>query len=331
MAQRSRLGTKLKVSDTLWFRHDSDKSIMINGVKSLQDVAGTTGTTRIVKTNFISDGKGSVSLISGVYATIYNYGVGSSLYMKGLTCGYFSTVPTATYIEPDVKFNRVEVAGQYTNPIWFGGTLDTPSVINELGGSGLGTTGIFQAEDESSILIRPIFNWWSGGGLQGQPQPYFVFGIPGLTSQLAVAKKIEIASVDGSLSGSTTGTAAWNSTWNLTFAGGASAGTIKCDSAIVRVLDGIDTTTTVSIGSIFMDKGSILDLASGREFDNWFFGSISGNSIQGGIVFEDENSIVKGSNNIRLFNTQVGLGNRLDVRTAKKNSNTLTLGESGLI
>jgi len=77
-----------------------------------------------------------------------------------------------------------------------------------------------------------------------------------------------------------------------------------------------------------MDKSSVLDLASGGEFDNWFFGSLSGNSIQGGIIFRDEDSLVKGSQGIRLFNTQVVLGNRYDVRGGKV---TQQLTEGGML
>jgi len=326
MVARSRFPLKLKVSDSIMLHHDGDKLIKFVGVKSLVDVYGTTGNTKYVRTNVIQNGKGTVSISSGVYQNIYNNGVGSSMYLTGLTCGTFRTVPTSVFVEPNCRFNRVEVGGQYTNPIWFGGSLDTASVVNELGIPGLGTTGVNQAELESGIDIQPIYQWWTGGGLQNQP--YFVFGIPGPTSQQAVAKRIRVASVDGGASGSSTGTAAWNSTWNLTFGGGASAATIETTSAIVRVQNSINTATTVNIGTLFMDKSSVLDLASAGEFDNWFFGSLSGNSIQGGIIFRDEKSTVKGSQGIRLFNTQVVLGNRFDVRGGKP---TATLSEGGMI
>jgi len=326
MVARSRNPLKLKVRDTYMLSHDADKLIKFVGVKSLVDVVGTTGNTKYVRTNLWSFGKGTLSISSGVFQNINNYGVGSSLYLNGLTCGTLSTVPTSVFVEPNCKFNRVSVAGQYTNPIWFGGTLDTASVINELGIAGLGTTGVNQAELESGIDIQPIYQWWTGGGLQSQP--YFVFGIPGPTSQQAVAKRIRVSSVDGGASGSSTGTAAWNSTWNLTFGGGASAATIESTSAIIRVQNAISTATSVNIGTLFMDKSSVLDLASGGEFDNWFFGSLSGNSIQGGIIFRDEDSLVKGSQGIRLFNTQVVLGNRYDVRGGKV---TQQLTEGGML
>ena len=64
-----------------------------------------------------------------------------------------------------------------------------------------------------------------------------------------------------------------------------------------------------------MSKHARLDLSRNQmNFDDWRFGGISGNTIIGGIGFEDETAYVKGSEGVRLWNTQVR-GKRFDARS----------------
>jgi hypothetical protein len=70
-----------------------------------------------------------------------------------------------------------------------------------------------------------------------------------------------------------------------------------------------------------MSNNSVLDFASNPRFNNWLFGSVTGSAssstVVGGIVFRDETATIKGSEGLRLFNTQVVLGGRYDVRAGK--------------
>jgi hypothetical protein len=109
------------------------------------------------------------------------------------------------------------------------------------------------------------------------------------------------------------------------FAGGASAASVEANDTIVRAYDYIDPTVLVRIGTLGMSRDSVLNFAHEGPFDNWFFGSVTGNTIVGGIVFRDETPTIKGSAGVRLFNTQVVLGNRYDARTGKTTNTTPTI------
>lgn len=64
----------------------------------------------------------------------------------------------------------------------------------------------------------------------------------------------------------------------------------------------------VKISELFLAEGSTLDFSYNTGFDGWKFGKQDGYSIVGGIIFEDETSIIKGSQGVRLFNDQLILG-----------------------
>jgi hypothetical protein len=51
-----------------------------------------------------------------------------------------------------------------------------------------------------------------------------------------------------------------------------------------------------------------LDLTQAPNFNGWYFGTSTGNSIIGGINFLDDTSIVLGSAGVRLYNTKVIAG-----------------------
>jgi hypothetical protein len=75
-----------------------------------------------------------------------------------------------------------------------------------------------------------------------------------------------------------------------------------------------------------MARNALLDLSYNGVFDNWQFGSVTGTAnnitIAGGVVFRDETPKIQGSAGVRLFNTQVSLGGRFDIRTGKITNTT---------
>jgi hypothetical protein len=60
---------------------------------------------------------------------------------------------------------------------------------------------------------------------------------------------------------------------------------------------------------------SVLDLQYAKQFDNWFFGSLTANTVAGGINFADDTCTVMGSAGVRLYNTKIV--NNYDFRAAK--------------
>jgi len=89
------------------------------------------------------------------------------------------------------------------------------------------------------------------------------------------------------------------------------------------------TSNTVRIGNLRMFNESILDLANSAATDNsWFFGTQNGNSIIGGINFEDDTCMMKGRPGIRVWNDIMvfsinGGGSK---RQGKLNSPTTSVG-----
>jgi hypothetical protein len=305
---------KLKVASSIYVNTLPSKFADIQTVKSLN----FSSTTNIVNTSAWINGTGYVRMVGGSYASINNNGYGS-LYLEGLTCGDFRTTPSSVYASTNTRFSNVNVGGQYVAPMWFGGALDSATVLTDLGFTG-SITGNQASSNDSTITINPINNWWVGGGLTSNPTIYV--GIPGVTSSSMYCNKISVQSSQG-LSGGISGTSA---KWNLVVAGGLSASTIELEDAVIKAYEYIDPTLAIKIGTLGMSRNSLLDLSANGLFDNWQFGSVTGSAnnvtIGGGVVFRDETPTIKGSAGVRLFNTQVSLGGRFDIRTGKITNTT---------
>ena len=236
-------------------------------------------------------------------ARIQNYGI-MGLDLQGVTCGVATLQPTRTYISPASRFSTVSVrSGNYSGPIHFGGSVDTKSVMTDLGI----TSGISGGANDSSITVE---NGYKNAGVYvtDPGRTSFYFGAYGLTSSISTAQKIQIM---GSMTGG----------WDLVFVSGASAGVIETSYTTLAIDPNTDSNTTVRVGTLGMSNNSILDFTRNPRFNNWLFGSVTGSAssstVAGGIVFRDETSTIKGSEGLRLFNTQVVLGGRYDVRAGK--------------
>ena len=103
--------------------------------------------------------------------------------------------------------------------------------------------------------------------------------------------------------------------WGLEFAGTVVNNLIKNQGGLVYSNTDMSEQKYVSSTLMNMSKHARLDLSRNQmNFDDWRFGGISGNTIIGGIAFEDETAHVKGSEGVRLWNTQVR-GKRFDARS----------------
>lgn len=88
------------------------------------------------------------------------------------------------------------------------------------------------------------------------------------------------------------------------FTGPVNVNTLNTTSAKICSNSIMSATDKVSIGVLNMVT-SHLDFKTNQNFNNWYFGVKSGFEILGGIIFQDEVSVVDGSEGIRLWNDQI--------------------------
>lgn len=67
----------------------------------------------------------------------------------------------------------------------------------------------------------------------------------------------------------------------------------------------------VQIKNMVMSSNSKLDLTWNRGFDLWYFGSLVGNTVEGGIRVLDDSCVILGSPGVRFFNEIVTPGTRI--------------------
>lgn len=97
---------------------------------------------------------------------------------------------------------------------------------------------------------------------------------------------------------------------NVYFSGNASFNKIEAAKSYISAstIIPVAENAEVKVAELFLTDGCTLDFAANTQFDNWIFGKQDGYSIVGGIIFQDEESIIKGSNGVRLFNDQMVVG-----------------------
>lgn len=91
---------------------------------------------------------------------------------------------------------------------------------------------------------------------------------------------------------------------NLFFDSGSSVSTIDLNNATIQASNTIPLSDNITISTLTL-KNSTLNLAANPAFNNWRFGSFTGNTMIGGIQFGDSNSIIKGDAGVRLLNYAV--------------------------
>jgi hypothetical protein len=136
--------------------------------------------------------------------------------------------------------------------------------------------------------------------------PTVVIGSPdGLSSAPVTIENIQIVAAGASGSPSNLDTLR---RWNILFNGNATVTTVANDGGIVSAYEDIKSDATVTITELQMRNNAVLDLTQAPNFNGWYFGTSTGNSIIGGINFLDDSNTVLGSAGVRLYNTKVIAG-----------------------
>ena len=103
--------------------------------------------------------------------------------------------------------------------------------------------------------------------------------------------------------------------WKVEFFGDANITSMSVEGTTISAWQDLDAGKQVNISSLSMAENSVLDLRYAKQFDNWFFGSLTGQTVAGGINFVDNSCDILGSGGVRLYNTKII--NNYDVRAAK--------------
>ena len=133
--------------------------------------------------------------------------------------------------------------------------------------------------------------------------PTVVIGSPeGLSSAPVTIENIQIVAAGASGAPSNLSTLR---RWNVLFNGNATVTTVANDGGVVSAYEDIRDDATVTVGELQMRNLAVLDLTQAPNFNGWYFGTATGNSVIGGINFLDDSGIILGSAGVRLYNTKV--------------------------
>jgi hypothetical protein len=103
--------------------------------------------------------------------------------------------------------------------------------------------------------------------------------------------------------------------WKVEFFGDANITSMSVEGTTISAWADLDASKQVSIITLSMAEDSVLNFRYAKQFDNWYFGSLTGDTVAGGINFVDNSCDILGSGGIRLYNTKII--NNYDLRAAK--------------
>lgn len=315
--------------------------VRVDFLKNLALIGSSGGVTSgNVSTTFVNQGIAEHKL-SGVLKSIasavdYNlfptffhgptpfYAPRPILALVGVTCGEVGIITTdggGSYFV-DATSNIAEAAIFSSSNYFFGqfqNKFDRVAVLAEI------FPGITQPAGNSLSPELAVSNYTtaspfatpSGGG--GSVNYYgIILGAPGTTM---TANRVEIGSVLAGVSGSSGPQSI------LRFGGNCKINSLQTAKTHIAAWElGADKDqTNIDIGELEL-ANSTLDLSNVAPIDTWSFGTIGATGqISGGIVFLDENSIIRGSQGVRLWNEQLLFGGQALKATApNKISGTIT-------
>lgn len=98
--------------------------------------------------------------------------------------------------------------------------------------------------------------------------------------------------------------------WRIEFGTSVSctAATIANNSTLASVDGFYPPTTQININTLNLSTGAILELYNSEGVNNWFFGTLTGNTIIGGINYGDETPRIYAEPEMRFFNTKLAIG-----------------------
>ena len=107
---------------------------------------------------------------------------------------------------------------------------------------------------------------------------------------------------------------------NIAFAGNCTVGKLISNGAIVKSDEQISVDSVVRVNEMILNDNAILDFNNDNSlFDDWRFGSLSGSTINGGILLNSSSAQILGSEGVRLWNTQTKAGSAYNARSGTSN------------
>jgi hypothetical protein len=226
---------------------------------------------------------------------------------KSCTFGTFTVKNGANPYYPSPSEYEPQGTGYNGQQITLAGTFNSGSVSNLLGFaassvSGPFVSGVFLYDQYTTIPNNTNYDYIPTI-LLGSPDDGATF-----TAQ-TVAVFTEVAPYSTTTSGNA------QRPWRIEFFGDANITSMSVEGTTISAWQDLDQTKQVNISTLSMAEKSVLDLRYAKQFDNWFFGSLTGQTVAGGINFVDNSCDILGSSGVRLYNTKII--NNYDVRAAK--------------
>jgi len=215
------------------------------------------------------------------------------------TFGTFSVRSGANpYYNPDLRSYGLD-----GNEIIVAGTFNTNTVNSLLGWSPLQASGPFN----SGVFLYDQYTTLPGVvGYDYEPNILVSTPDDGVTF---TANVFQVFTELGPYSTTTNGNA--QRPWNVMFFGDANITSMSAEGTKIKAWRQLQSDKSVNITNLQMSESSELDLVYADQFDNWFFGSLTGTGITGvstvigGINFGDDSCTIKGSAGVRLYNTRI--------------------------
>jgi hypothetical protein len=249
--------------------------------------------------------KATLTNVVALNASVYN---GDLNVDKSCTFGTFTVRGGANpyYPKPD-ESTQEGLPGYNGQQITLAGTFNSTSASNLLGwapasASGPFVSGVFLYDQYTSVPTNVNYDYIPTI-LLGSPDDGATF-----TAQ-TVAVFTEVAPYSTTTSGNA------QRPWKVEFFGDANITSMSVEGTTISAWQDLDSTKQVNISTLSMAEQSVLDLRYAKQFDNWFFGSLTGQTVAGGINFNDNSCDILGSSGVRLYNTKII--NNYDLRAAK--------------
>jgi len=282
---------------------------------------------------FLEDGFGNIEINNGAFNS------SSFIHGLGMTAGPTGGFTGAIQRPLSLKFNRSIVAYAQGNSCDFEidksctfGTLSIFGGPNPFyqeprnygyDGKGMLVAGRFNSNDALSELgftsssgtttgafVSGIFLYDQYTSLPGNTnydyEPTILIGSPddGATfSAQSINTFTEIAPYSSNTSNS-------KRRWNIMIHGSSTITSMSLEGTDLFASSAMDNSKEVSISNLHLSEASVLNMKQNPNFDNWFFGSLTGSTSQattviGGINFGDDSCRILGSSSIKLYNTKV--------------------------
>ena len=227
---------------------------------------------------------------------------------KSCTFGTFTVRgganPYYLRLSEETKEGSMGYNGQQIN---LAGTFNSTSASNLLGWSPVGSSGpfvsgVFLYDQFTTVPTNDNYDYIPTI-LMGSPDDGATF-----TAQ-TVAVFNEVAPYSNTTSGNA------QRPWRVEFFGDVNITAMSVEGTTIAAWQDLDASKQISISRLTMAEQSVLDLTYASQFNNWYFGSLTGDTVAGGINFNDDTCTVIGSAGVRLYNTRII--NNYDVRAAK--------------